>query len=77
MVYVPQTQINETGGFDAELTGTQLFKLQSKVLQTKIDDKPITRRGSTSYVQQQPWIQNMTIRDNILFDAPMDEKRYV
>jgi ABC-type transport system involved in cytochrome bd biosynthesis fused ATPase/permease subunit len=29
-----------------------------------------------SYVAQQPWILNMTIRDNILFGAEMDEAKY-
>ncbi|KAG0324594.1 hypothetical protein BGZ99_001658 [Dissophora globulifera] len=34
-------------------------------------------RGSTaSYASQTPWIQNATIRDNILFDKPFDEERY-
>lgn len=32
--------------------------------------------GSLSFVQQTPWIQNMTIRDNILFGAQLDENRY-
>ena len=32
--------------------------------------------GSVSYVQQVPWIQNKTIRDNILFGQPLDEQRY-
>lgn len=32
--------------------------------------------GSVSLVQQIPWIQNKTIRDNILFGLPMDEDRY-
>ena len=32
--------------------------------------------GSVGLVQQTPWIQNMTIRDNILFGLPLDEDRY-
>ena len=32
--------------------------------------------GSVSLVQQIPWIQNKTIRDNILFGLPMNEERY-
>eukprot|EP00345_Euplotes_harpa_P010765 CAMPEP_0168334162 /NCGR_PEP_ID=MMETSP0213-20121227/10081_1 /TAXON_ID=151035 /ORGANISM="Euplotes harpa, Strain FSP1.4" /LENGTH=407 /DNA_ID=CAMNT_0008338709 /DNA_START=1185 /DNA_END=2405 /DNA_ORIENTATION=- len=32
--------------------------------------------GSVSFVQQVPWIQNKTIRDNILFDEPLDERKY-
>ncbi|KAG0213738.1 hypothetical protein BGX28_003682 [Mortierella sp. GBA30] len=34
-------------------------------------------RGTTiSYASQAPWIQNATIRENVLFDTPMDEDRY-
>lgn len=44
---------------------------------TKIHlNPPITVEGKLSYVQQQPWIQNLTIRDNILFGLPYDESKY-
>lgn len=29
-----------------------------------------------AYVAQQAWIQNLSLRDNILFGAPYDEQRY-
>ncbi|KAF1313526.1 Multidrug resistance-associated protein 1, partial [Globisporangium splendens] len=32
--------------------------------------------GSVAYCSQQPWIQNMTVRDNILFGLPYDHKKY-
>jgi ABC-type bacteriocin/lantibiotic exporter with double-glycine peptidase domain len=32
--------------------------------------------GTVSYVQQNPWIQNRTIRDNILFGNEMEEAKY-
>lgn len=32
--------------------------------------------GSVAYVPQQPWIQNATLRDNILFGKPFDQARY-
>ncbi|KAI1299644.1 Multidrug resistance-associated protein 1 [Halotydeus destructor] len=32
--------------------------------------------GKVAYVPQQAWIQNATIRDNILFTAVMDQSRY-
>ncbi|CAK4714211.1 unnamed protein product, partial [Aphanomyces euteiches] len=32
--------------------------------------------GSLAYCPQQPWIQNMTIRDNICFGLPYDRKKY-
>ncbi|GAB9475808.1 Abc transporter c family member 5, partial [Globisporangium polare] len=33
-------------------------------------------RGKVAYYSQQTWIQNMTIRDNILFGMPMDEQKF-
>ncbi|TMW67024.1 hypothetical protein Poli38472_012140 [Pythium oligandrum] len=33
-------------------------------------------RGRVAYYSQQTWIQNMTIRDNILFGKAYDEKKY-
>lgn len=32
--------------------------------------------GSVAYCSQQPWIQNMTVRENILFGLPFDRKKY-
>lgn len=36
----------------------------------------ITIKGTTAYVPQQSWIQNGTIKDNILFGAEFNERRY-
>ncbi|XP_052041364.1 ATP-binding cassette sub-family C member 2 [Apodemus sylvaticus] len=36
----------------------------------------ITIKGSTAYVPQQAWIQNGTIKDNILFGSEYNEKKY-
>ena len=33
-------------------------------------------RGTVAYTQQDPWIQNATVRDNILMGAPLEESRY-
>ncbi|DAZ92513.1 TPA: LOW QUALITY PROTEIN: hypothetical protein N0F65_012743 [Lagenidium giganteum] len=33
-------------------------------------------RGRTAYYSQQAWIQNMTIRDNILFGLPYNQRKY-
>ncbi|KAG2513477.1 hypothetical protein JM18_008471 [Phytophthora kernoviae] len=32
--------------------------------------------GTVAYCSQQAWIQNMTVRDNILFGRPMDQNKY-
>uniref|UniRef100_A0A8C2YGG5 ATP binding cassette subfamily C member 2 n=1 Tax=Coturnix japonica TaxID=93934 RepID=A0A8C2YGG5_COTJA len=36
----------------------------------------INIQGSLAYVPQQAWIQNATLRDNILFGSELDEARY-
>ncbi|KAF9408550.1 hypothetical protein BGZ94_002273, partial [Podila epigama] len=36
----------------------------------------VVRGSNISYASHTPWIQNATIRDNILFDTPFDEERY-
>ncbi|XP_067242985.1 canalicular multispecific organic anion transporter 1 isoform X2 [Chanodichthys erythropterus] len=37
----------------------------------------ININGSMAYVPQQAWIQNATLRDNILFGSKLDEERYL
>lgn len=32
--------------------------------------------GSVAYAPQQPWIQNLSLMDNILFGTPFDPERY-
>ncbi len=36
----------------------------------------LSRRGHTAYVPQQAWIQNMTLRDNVLFDKEWAPVKY-
>ncbi|CAK6953270.1 canalicular multispecific organic anion transporter 1 [Scomber scombrus] len=36
----------------------------------------INIKGSVAFVPQQAWIQNATLRDNILFGSPHEERRY-
>lgn len=36
----------------------------------------INMDGSVAYVPQQPWIQNATLKANVLFGYPLDEKLY-
>jgi ATP-binding cassette subfamily C (CFTR/MRP) protein 1 len=32
--------------------------------------------GSAAYVAQQAWVQNATLKDNILFGKPYNQKKY-
>lgn len=36
----------------------------------------VNTRGGVSYVPQQAWIQNATLRDNVTFGKPLDGKIY-
>ena len=36
----------------------------------------LPRRGGIAYAAQESWMQSETIRENILFGSPYDEKRY-
>ncbi|KIJ68833.1 hypothetical protein HYDPIDRAFT_173463 [Hydnomerulius pinastri MD-312] len=36
----------------------------------------LPRKGGVAYAAQESWVQNETIRDNILFGTPYDEARY-
>ena len=45
-------------------------------LDTIENEAPIEIHDNLSFVQQVPWIQNKTIRENICFGIPYDEKRY-
>jgi len=36
----------------------------------------LPRSGGVAYAAQESWVQNETIRQNILFESPYDEDRY-
>lgn len=42
----------------------------------KKTDGELTIRGSIAYCQQQPWIQNESLRENILFGSEYDSEKY-
>ena len=50
--------------------------LGDMLAENKHKDAPILVNEKLSYVQQSPWIQNKTIRENILFGLELDEERY-
>lgn len=42
----------------------------------KLNDGLININGQTAYVSQQAWIQNATVKDNILFGKDLNEQLY-
>lgn len=78
MIYVPRHEIDAFGGLEKEATKEEFKQLKTKVRRLDLDDDstPIRINGTLGYVEQKSWIQNKTIRENILFGLPLDESRY-
>ena len=80
---IPQKQIDQYSrgeGLDKELTQQEVQAFQSDLLMQQYDKdfKPaIVVSGSVSLAQQKPWIQNKTLRDNILYNKDLDHDKYV
>ena len=71
MIYIPEDEM-EGSGIDSA-------RVLEKVLDPdmRFETKPIRVNGSLSHASSNPWIQNKTIRDNILFGLPFDRTRYL
>ncbi|CAI2361540.1 unnamed protein product [Moneuplotes crassus] len=71
MLYLSEETIRKNKG---KILNCQL----RKILHTEAmkEESKVKLGGTISYVQQMPWIQNKTIRDNILFGLPLVEERY-
>lgn len=80
MTYIPDSEIEKAGGLEASLTEQQIKNIRKSVYAPGASFEggaPVKLRGKVAYVEQQAWIQNLTLRDNILFGEKLDEKRYV
>ncbi len=78
MIYVPDQQIKDFGGVNRLATKAEFETLKKTLLQSNLQfESPVMVDGSLSYVEQNAWIQNCTIRDNICFNKPFDRSKYV
>lgn len=55
--------------------------MQSSLIQAILHELPlyegkISVRGTISYASQEPWLFSGSVKENILFDSPMDNDRY-
>ena len=83
LLYVPQNEIDSAlfQDDDQEVSPEDMSKLAERLYSLpkpdQEEDHPIYVQGTTSFVEQQPWIQNMTLRRNILFEKEFEPRRYV
>lgn len=69
MIYVPWSEIEGFGGKDRLAKTEEFKKLNEKLLDKDFSfEPPVHVDGSIAYVEQNAWIQNCTIKDNILFN---------
>jgi ABC-type bacteriocin/lantibiotic exporter with double-glycine peptidase domain len=78
LIYIPQNEIDAFGGLDHVAPQEDFDALKDRLVGGDFEcaKKPIKVRGTVSYVEQGSWIQNKTIKDNILFNMPFDQRRY-
>ncbi|KAI1994791.1 hypothetical protein LOZ53_001750 [Ophidiomyces ophidiicola] len=65
---------------EADIVDGEVFVPVAPPLEERFDDKATKANwiinSAIAYVSQIPWIENATIRDNILFGLPLDSERY-
>lgn len=78
MIYLPRKEIDVFGGESVMKKKADFDVLKKRLLSPEFEfTSPVKVDGSLSYVEQQAWIQNMSIRDNILFGKPLNKTRYI
>ena len=78
LIYLPEAAIKEVGSQMRPIKDGEMRYLEDSLLELDLTGKsPITISGSSSYCEQQPWIQNGKLRDNVLFGLEFEKKRYV
>lgn len=58
------------------LTAGKSSILQAILSKMTVQQGRVNVGGSIAYVPQTPWVQNLSLRDNILFGMPFDEQKY-
>jgi ABC-type bacteriocin/lantibiotic exporter with double-glycine peptidase domain len=71
LVWVEKDVVNELS--NTVINDDVMDKVMNMSFQWK---SKIKMGGTVNYVQQNPWIQNKSIRNNILFGLPFDQNKY-
>lgn len=79
MIYIPQKEIDFAGGIDSLISHQEMQALRHSLFEKPIKEAeaPVTIYGDLSFVGDDCWIQNTSIRENILFGLEFDKRRYV
>ena len=78
MIHMPDQVATEIGDWTRPIKDGEQRYIEDALLQTDLTkNSPIKIAGTTGFCEQQPWIQNGKLRDNVLFGQEFDKQRYV
>ena len=79
MIHLPENILKEFGSDCArKISEGEMRYMEDALLNTDLTgNSPVTVDGLTSYCEQQAWIQNGKLRDNVLFGSDFDKRTYV
>ena len=78
LIYLPDQAIKEIGDKSRPIAEGEMRYLEDALLHTDLTGySPITTYGTAGFCEQQAWIQNGKLRENVLFGSEFDKKQYV
>ena len=79
MIHLPENILKEFGSdYARKISEGEMRYMEDALLNTDLTgNSPVTVDGLTSYCEQQAWIQNGKLRDNVLFGSDFDKRTYV
>ena len=76
--YLPEQILDEFSDRKRVLNDGELKYIEDYLVNSDLSDSsPVSINGQTGYCEQQPWIQNGKLSENVLFGSEMDQLRYV
>ena len=78
LIHLPKQTMKEIGDSTRAIKEGELRYLEDHLLGVNLtQDSPIVINGTSGYCEQQAWIQNGKLRDNILFGSEFEKRQYV
>ena len=78
LIHLPEQAIKEIGDRSRLISDGEMHYLEDALLHTDLTGySPITSYGTTGFCEQQAWIQNGKLRENVLFGSDFNERQYV
>ena len=78
MIHLTKEEMQRIGDYSRPIGDMEMRALEDVLLHTDLTGRsPITINGTSGFYEQQSWIQNGKLRDNVLFGSDFDKRKYV